>query len=82
MQLIGKDKKKSFNGDEKMIKIKINNAKNKDFVSKQKTLTFKKKTSVDFIFRTEKMARYFIYQIKRLYYAITKNNNIKITENL
>ena len=30
MQLIGKDKKKKFNGDEKMIKIKINNNKNKE----------------------------------------------------
>jgi len=81
MQLIGKDKKKKFNGDEKMIKIKINNNKNKEF-TKQKNLPFKKKTSVDFIFRNEKIARYFIYQIKRLYFDITKNNNIKIVENL
>ena len=82
MQLIGKDKKKKFNGDEKMIKIKINTGKNKTFFDTRKTLPFKKKTSVDFLFRSEKIARYFIHQIKRIYFDITKNNNIKIVENL
>ena len=80
LQLIGKDKKKKIKGDERMIKIKINNSKNKEFVSKDKNLTFKKKTSVDFIFRNEKIARNFIFQIKRIHFDITRNNTLKIVE--
>ena len=80
LQLIGKDKKNKIKGDERMIKIKINNSKNKEFVSKDKNLTFKKKTSVDFIFRNEKIARNFIFQIKRIHFDITRNNTLKIVE--
>lgn len=79
LQLVGKDKKKKLN--DLMIKIKLNSKKNKDFVTKQK-LPYKSKSSVDFIFPSEKICRFFIYQIKRLYFDITKTNNIKITENL
>ena len=77
LQLIGKDKKKKL--PDLMIKIKLNTKKNKDFASKQK-LPYKSKNAVDLIFPSEKICRYFIYQIKRLYYDITKTNNIKITE--
>jgi len=79
LQLIGRDKKKKLS--DLMIKIKLNSKKNKDFASKQK-LPYKSKSAVDFVFFNEKLSRYFIYQIKRLYYDITKTNNIKITENL
>ena len=82
LQLIGNDIKSKIKGTEdRMIRIKINNSKNKEFVNKNKNLTYKKKTSVDFIFRNEKIARYFIFQIKRLYFDITRNNNLKIIEN-
>ena len=79
VQLIGKDKKKKL--IDLMIKIKLNSKKNKDFIQKQK-LPYKSKSSVDFIFPNERICRFFIYQIKRLYYDITNTNNIKITENL
>lgn len=77
LQLIGKDKKKKL--PYLMIKIKLNSKKNKEFVSKEK-LPYKSKSSVDLIFPSEKICRYFIYQIKRLFYDIKKTNNIKITE--
>ena len=80
MQIIRKDKKKKLKLNEIIIKIKINSAKNKDFVTKQKNLPFKKKTSVDFIFRNEKIGLFFVYQIKRLFFDINKTNNIKISE--
>ena len=81
MQMGGKNKKNKLSANEFMIKIKINNTKNKDF-AKQNNLPYKKKTSVDFIFRNEKMCRFFVYQIKRLFFDINKTNNIKIIENV
>ena len=83
LQLIGNDIKSKIKvGDDRMIRIKINNSKNKEFVNKNKNLTYKKKTSFDFIFRNEKISIYFIFQIKRLYFDITRNNNLKIIENI
>jgi hypothetical protein len=79
LQFIGRDKKKKL--PDLMIKIKLNSKKNKDFANKQK-LPYKSKSAFDFVFFNEKVSRYFIYQIKRLYYDITKTNNIKVTENL
>jgi hypothetical protein len=79
IQLIGKDKKKKL--EHPMIRLKYNTKKNKELAKKQK-MEYKNKNSVDFIFIKEKICRFFIYQIKRLFYEITKNNNIKITENL
>ena len=79
IQLIGKNKKKKL--EHPMIRLKYNTKKNKELAKKQK-MEYKNKNSVDFIFIKEKICRFFIYQIKRLFYEITKNNNIKITENL
>ena len=80
MQIMGKDKKKKMKSNDMMIKIKISTKKNKEFFNKQKTLPFKNKSSVDFIFNSEKLGRFFIYQIKRLFFDITKTNSIKVIE--
>lgn len=80
MQLIGRDKKKK-KLNYIIIKIKINQKENKDFVYSNK-LPYKNKSSVEFIFQEEKICRLFIYQIRRIYYKITTKKTIKITENL
>jgi hypothetical protein len=78
LQLIEKDKKKKTNYF--MIKIKINQKENKNYVNEKK-LPFKNKSSTDFIFQNEKICRFFIFQIKRLYYNIFGDKKfIKITE--
>ena len=80
MQLIGRDKKKK-KLNYIMIKIKINQKLNKDFVNKNK-LPYKSKSSVEFIFHEENICRFFIYQIKKIFYDISNKKIIKIVENL
>ena len=75
LQLVKKKKTNDF-----MIKIKVNDKENKDYVNKNK-LYYKKKTSTEFIFQNEKICRFFIFQIKRLYYNAVKKY-IKVVENL
>lgn len=78
LQLIEKDKKKSTRYF--MIKIKVNQKENKTYVNNNK-LPFKNKSSTDFIFQNEKTCRFFIFQIKRLYYSLnTDKKYIKVTE--
>jgi hypothetical protein len=77
LQLIEKDKKKQTNYF--MIKIKVNQKENKTYVNDKK-LPFKNKSSTDFIFQTEKICRFFIFQIKRLYYNLNDKRYIKVTE--
>lgn len=78
LQLIEKDKKKktpSF-----MIKIKVNKNDNKTYVMEKK-LPFKNKNSTDFMFQNEKSCRYFIFQIKKLYYNLNLEKKfIKVTQ--
>ena len=76
LQLIKKKKTNDY-----MIKIKVNQKENKTYVNEHK-LPFKNKTSTDFIFRNEKMCRFFIFQIKRLYYNLNEKRYIKVTESL
>ena len=80
MQLIGRDKKKKKT-NYLMIKIKINQKENKDFVNRNK-LPYKNKNFVEFIFYDENICRFFIYQIKRIYFDISNKKFIKITENI
>ena len=77
LQLIEKDKKKQTNYF--MIKIKVNQKENKNYVNEKK-LPFKNKSSTDFIFQNEKICRFFIFQIKRLYYNLNEKRYIKVTE--
>jgi hypothetical protein len=77
LQLIEKDKKKKTNYH--MIKIKVNQKENKNYVTDKK-LPFKNKSYTDFIFQSEKICRYFIFQIKRLYYNLNEKRYIKVTE--
>lgn len=77
LQLIEKDKNKKTNYF--MIKIKINQKENKDYINKYK-LPFKNKSSTEFIFQNEKICRFFIFQIKRLYYIHSSKKTLKITE--
>ena len=77
LQLIEKDKKKKTNYF--MIKIKVNQKENKTYVNEKK-LPFKNKSSTDFIFQNEKICRFFIFQIKRLYYSFGDKKYIKVTE--
>ena len=77
LQLIEKDKKKQTNYF--MIKIKVNQKENKTYVNDKK-LPFKNKSSTDFIFQNEKICRFFIFQIKRLYYNLNDKKYIKVTE--
>ena len=77
LQLIEKDKKKQTNYF--MIKIKVNQKENKNYVNEKK-LPFKNKSSTDFIFQNEKICRFFIFQIKRLYYSLNEKKYIKVTE--
>ena len=77
LQLIKKKKTNDY-----MIKIKVNQKENKTYVNLHK-LPFKNKTSTDFIFQNEKICRFFIFQIKRLYYNLNNQNDkkyIKVTE--
>ena len=76
LQLIKKKKTNDY-----MIKIKVNQKENKTYVNEHK-LPFKNKTSTDFIFQNEKMCRFFIFQIKRLYYNLNEKRYIKVTESL
>ena len=77
LQLIEKDKKKSTRYF--MIKIKVNQKENKNYVNDKK-LPFKNKSSTDVIFQNEKICRFFIFQIKRLYYSLNEKKYIKVTE--
>lgn len=77
LQLIEKDKKKKTNYY--MIKIKVNQKENKNYVNDKK-LPFKNKSSTDFIFQNEKICRFFIFQIKRLYYNLNDKKYIKVIE--
>ena len=79
LQLIEKDKKKK--NSYFMIKIKINQKENKTYIEKnEKKLPFKNKSSTDFIFQNEKICRFFIFQIKRLYFNLNDKKYIKVTE--
>jgi hypothetical protein len=62
LQLVEKEKKKN----NFVIKIKVNQKENKNYVNENK-LPFKNKSSTEFIFQNEKICRFFIFQIKRLY---------------
>ena len=77
LQLIETDKKKKTNYH--MIKIKVNQKENKAYVTDKK-LPFKNKSSTDFIFQSDKLCRYFIFQIKRLYYNLNEKKYIKVTQ--
>ena len=77
LQLIEKDKKKKTNYF--MIKIKINQNENKKYVNDKK-LPYKNKSSTEFIFQNEKICRFFIFQIKRLYFNLNDKKYIKVTE--
>ena len=77
LQLIEKDKKKK--NSYFMIKIKVNQKENKNYVNEKK-LPFKNKSSTDFIFQNEKICRFFIFQIKRLYFNLNEKKYIKVTE--
>lgn len=79
LQLIGKNKKKKTNY--LTIKIKINKQINKSFITKN-NLSYKNKTSIEFIFHYEKVCRFFIFQVKRLHYDCGENKVLKIIENL
>ena len=77
LQLVKKKKTNDF-----MIKIKVNQKENKTYVNEHK-LPFKNKSSTDFIFQNEKICRFFIFQIKRLFYNLYSNNDkkyIKVSE--
>ena len=62
-----------------MIKIKINQNENKKYVNDKK-LPYKNKSSTEFIFQNEKICRFFIFQIKRLYFNLNDKKYIKVTE--
>ena len=79
LQLKVKDQKKV--SPNFMIKIKINQKINKKYISNTK-LPFKNKSSTDFIFQNEQNCRFFIFQIKRLYFKLNSGKKyIKVTEN-
>jgi hypothetical protein len=77
LQIIEKDKKKKTSYF--MIKIKINQKENKTYVNEKK-LPYKSKSSTEFIFQNEKTCRFFVFQIKRLYYDLNDKKYIKVTE--
>lgn len=75
LQLVEKEKKKqNF-----VIKIKINQKENRSYVNDKK-LPFKNKSSTEFIFQNEKICRFFIFQIKRLYSAFGEKKFINVIE--
>ena len=62
-----------------MIKIKVNQKENKNYINERK-LPFKNKSSIELIFQNEKTCRFFIFEIKRLYYDLNDKKYIKVTE--
>lgn len=76
LQLVEKEKKKqNF-----VIKIKINQKENKTNVNNDKKLPFKNKNQTEFIFQNEKICRFFIFQIKRIYATFGEKKFINVIE--